>query len=131
MFQNDGPNTLDIDGDGQYTVVVKQRSSSSPGPAENVVAEWNIDPEASTTLERLRITKIPWVVEWTVEAATTPAEIPVAKVFGSQKIYNSDWSRLVFATTEQGSGSVQIFETGEFEFEIKGGGQTTVVVKTR
>ena len=128
--------TLDIEADGQYTVVVKQRSSSSLEPAKNVVAEWNIGQDASTTLGRLNITKKPWVVEWTVEAATTPAEISVAKLFGSSikkhyRIYDSDWSRLVFATAEQGSGSVQIFETGLFEFEIKGGGQTTVVVKTR
>jgi hypothetical protein len=129
VFQN-GPNTLDIDADGQYTVVLK-RASAFLESGENVVAEWDIGPDSSTIPERLTITEAPWVLEWTVETAVTPAEISVAKVFGSQKIYNSDWSRLVFATAEQGSGSVEIFEIGKFAFEIKGGGQTTVVVKTQ
>ena len=47
-------------------------------------------------------------MESKVEAATAPIEISVAKVFNTQKIYGSDWSRLVYTTAQQGSGSVKI-----------------------
>ena len=128
VFQN-GPNILDINAEGRYTVVVK-RASDLLAPL-NVVALWTIGPDSTTPPERLVIDEAPWVLEWTVEAARTPIEISVAKVFGDGKIYNSDWSRLVFATAQQGSGSVEVFEIGEFAFNFEGEGQYTVTIKTK
>jgi len=124
-----GRTILDISAEGRYTIAVKTVLASSPEPL-NVVAQWTIGLDSTTSPDPVRIIDAPWVLEWTVEEAKSPIEISVAKLFGDGTIYDSDWSRLVYAT-QPGLGSVEIRDNGKFAFKFEGEGQYTVTVKTK
>ena len=128
VFEN-GPSLLDFKSEGEYTVAIKT-ASASPRDAVNVLAQWTFGPDPINETLELNIYEMPWVLEWSVEEARSPIQISVAKRFSGTKIYESDWSRYVFAT-QPGSGMVADWDIGRFAFEFKGEGQFTVVVKTR
>ena len=90
--------------------------------AVNILAEWDLGPDASSGSGDFPIKKIPWVIEWSLTGEGSNLKITAREVYESDTI-------LLLDKQGPGNGKIVRYDKGRFLFLLNGVGKYTVLVK--